>query len=145
MCGAIVFAGWVTPLIRMTMKTLQTVTAIVEAGAGLALLGFPSATAKLLFGMPLDSSAAVNLARIGGAALLALATICWPARRDAHSLGSRWVVAVMTFYNIAVAAVLAFASVGNGLHGALLWPAVAFHVAMGAWCILSLRADDALR
>jgi len=122
----------------MTMKTLQTVTAIIEAGAGLALLGFPSITAKLLFGTPLDSPAAANLARIGGAALLALAMMCWLARRDAHSLGSRGLVTVMTFYNIAVAAVVAFASVGDGLHGALLWPAVAFHVAMGAWCIASL-------
>jgi hypothetical protein len=43
--------------IRVAMKTLQTVTAVVEAGAGLALLGFPSATASLLLGMLLVSPA----------------------------------------------------------------------------------------
>jgi hypothetical protein len=49
----------------MTMKTLLVATAVVEAGAGLALLGLPSVTASLLFGAPLDSPAAVSLARVG--------------------------------------------------------------------------------
>jgi hypothetical protein len=120
------------------MKALLTVTAIIETGAGLALLGVPSATASLLFGTPLGSPAAVGLARIGGAAILALAIVSWLARRDAHSLASRGLVVAMAFYNIAVAGVLAFASFGYGLQGALLWPAVAFHVAMAAWCIASL-------
>jgi hypothetical protein len=124
------------------MKTLQTVTAAIEAGAGLALLGLPSATASLLLGTPLDSPAAVSLARVGGAAILALAIVCWLARRDAHSLASRGLVVAMVFYNIAVAAVLAYAALGYGLHGVLLWPAVAFHVAMGAWCIMSLLRND---
>jgi hypothetical protein len=126
----------------MIMKTLQTVTAVVEAGAGLALLGFPSPTASLLLGAPLDSPAAMGLARVGGGAILTLAIVCWLARRDAHGLASRGLVAAMTFYNIAVAAVLAFASFGDGLYGVLLWPAVAFHVAMAAWCITSLLNTD---
>jgi hypothetical protein len=120
------------------MKTFLTVTAIVEAGAGLALLAVPSVTASLLLGMPLDSSAAANLARVGGAAIVALAIVSWLARRDVHSLASRGLIVAMVFYNIAVAAVLAFASLSDGLHGVLLWPAVAFHVAMAAWCIASL-------
>jgi hypothetical protein len=44
----------------------------------------------------------------------------------------------MVFYNPVVAGVLASAGFGDGLHGMLLWPAVAFHVAMGAWCIATL-------
>jgi hypothetical protein len=121
------------------MKTLQTVTAIIEAGAGLALLAVPSITASLLLGAPLDSPAAISLARVGGAAILALALVCWLARRDAESLASRGLVVAMLFYNIAVAAVLAFAGLSDGLHGVLLWPAVVFHVAMGVWCVASLR------
>jgi hypothetical protein len=118
----------------MTMKPLLTVTAIVEAGAGLALLAVPSLTASLLLGTPLDSTAAVSLARVGGAAIVALALICWLARRPA----SRDVIVAMLFYNFAVAAVLAVAGLGDGHHGMLLWPAVAFHIAMGAWCIAGL-------
>jgi hypothetical protein len=117
------------------MRTLLTVTAIIEAGAGLALLGAPSITASLLLGTPLDSLAAVSLARVGGAAILALTIVCWLARRDAQSPASRGLVVAMVFYNFAVAAVLTFTGLGDGLYGVLLWPAVVFHVAMGAWCI----------
>jgi hypothetical protein len=116
------------------MKTLLTVTAIIEAGAGLALLAVPSITSSLLLGMPLNSLAAMNFARIGGAAILALAIVCWLARRDAPRPASRDVLVAMVFYNFAVAAVLALASFVDELHGVLLWPAVVFHVAMGAWC-----------
>jgi hypothetical protein len=123
------------------MKTLHTVTAVIEAGAGLALLGAPSATAVLLFGTPLETSAAVGLARIGGAAILALAMVCWLARRGVDGRASRGLVAAVMFYNVA-AAVLAFASFGDGLYGMLLGPAVAFHVAMAAWCITSLLKTD---
>jgi hypothetical protein len=117
------------------MKNFLTVTAIIEAGAGLALLAVPSLTASLLLGAPLDSLAAVTLARVGGAAILALALVCWLARHDTNKLASPGLVIAMLFYNIAVAAVLVFASIGDGLHGVLLWPAVVFHVAMGAWCV----------
>jgi len=41
-----------------------------------------------------------------------------------------------------VAAVLAFAGFGQGLHGLLLWPALAFQVAMGVWCITVLSRND---
>ena len=124
------------------MKTLLTVTAIIEAGAGLALLGVPSMTASLLLGTPLDSPTATSIARVGGAAILALAIVCWLARRDAHSLPSRGLIAAMMFYNFAIAVVLAFAGLSDGLHGMLLWPAVAFHLTMGAWCIASLQRKD---
>jgi len=120
------------------MKTLQTFTAIIEAGAGIALLGFPSLTASLLLGTPLDSPAAAGLARVGGAAILTLAIACWLARRDADSLASQGLVAALLFYNIAVACLLAFVNLNHGLHGVLLWPAVLFHVAMGCWCVASL-------
>ena len=123
------------------MKTLQTVTAVIEAGAGLALLGLPSVTALLLLGAPLESPVAVGLARIASAAILALAVVCWLARRDAQSLASRGLVVAMLFYNLAVAAVLAFAGIVDGLHGMLLWPAVVFHAGMGAWCAASLQRE----
>jgi len=126
----------------MAMKTLLTATAVIEAGAGLALLGVPSVTASLLLGTPLEASAATTLARVGGAAILALATVCWLARRDAHNQASREFVVAMAFYNVAVAVVLAIAGVGDGLHGVLLWPAVAFHVAMSIWCIATLSQND---
>jgi hypothetical protein len=129
----------------MIMRKLLTVTAIVETGAGVALLGLPSVTASLLLGAALEAGAAVSLARVGGAAILALSVVCWLAR-DEQGRAARGLVSAMAFYNLAVAGVLASASLSDGLHGMLLWPAVAFHVAMGAWCvvILSRSHDGAL-
>ena len=122
------------------MKTLLAATAAVEALAGLALLGVPSLTASLLLGTLLEAPDATILARVGGAAILALAIVCW-LTRDAQRPVSQGLIIAMTFYNTAVAAVLALAGFGQGLHGALLWPAVAFHVAMGAWCVSALIRD----
>jgi hypothetical protein len=124
------------------MKNLLTLTAAIEAGAGVALLALPSETASLLLGVPLDRAAALSLVRVGGAAILGLAIACWLARRDANSLASRGLVAAMLFYNVAVGGVLAFASLRDGLHGMLLWPAIAFHAAMCVWCIRSLLSES---
>jgi hypothetical protein len=121
----------------MSMKKLLTVTAVVEIGAGLALLGLPSVTASLLLGAALETGVAVSLARVGGAAILALSIVCWLSR-DAQELAARGLVTAMVFYNFAVGGVLVFAYLDDGLHGVLLWPAVAFHVAMGAWCVATL-------
>jgi hypothetical protein len=123
------------------MATLQTVTAVVEAGAGLALLALPSTTASLLFGTPLESTAAEGLARVGGAAIVALAIACWLARRDVSGLASQGVVVAMLFYNVVVADVLAFVSYVHDLRGILLWPAVALHVGMAARCVATMRRE----
>jgi hypothetical protein len=127
------------------MKNLQTVTALIEAGAGLALGCFPSAAVALLLGSPLDSPAAVILGRVAGAALLALGVACWLARGDAQSRAARGLVAAMVVYNFAAVALFVFAGIGLGLYGVALWPAVVLHAAMGVWCIACLRCKPAAK
>jgi hypothetical protein len=127
------------------MIALQTVAAVIEVGAGVALLGLPSFTASLLLGTPLESPAAVSLARVAGAAIVALAIVCWLARRDVQGAASQGVVVALLFYNLAVAGVLLFANFGHDLRGILLWPAVAFHIAMAAWCVVTrLRSEEGI-
>jgi hypothetical protein len=48
------------------MKALPTASAVIELGAGLALLCLPSMTVGLLVGAPLESTAALIVARLGG-------------------------------------------------------------------------------
>jgi hypothetical protein len=48
----------------------------------------------------------------------------------------------MLMYNITATAVLAFAGVGLGLHGMLLWPAVVLHAVMAVWCAGCLRRSS---
>jgi hypothetical protein len=121
------------------LKALHTVTALIELGAGLALLCFPSATVTLLVGAPLETSAALTVARVGGAALLALGVACWLARRDAESEAARGLVTAMVLYDVAAVAVLAFAGLGFRLHSVGLWPAVFLHAVMTVWCVACLR------
>ena len=123
------------------MKSLYTVTAAIELGAGLALLCSPSATVVLLVGSGLDTSVAGILGRVAGAALLALGVACWLARDDTQSRAARGLVAAMLVYNVAATAILAFAGIGLGLHGVALWPAVLLHAAMAAWCVACLRCS----
>jgi hypothetical protein len=121
------------------MTSLLTASAAIELAAGLALLCYPSATVALLVGAPLDAPAAVTVARIGGAGLLALGVACWFARGDTQSRAANGLVAAMFLYDIAAAAILAFAGAGVGLHGVALWPAVVLHALMGVWCVSCLR------
>ena len=121
------------------MKTLQTATAVIEAGTGAALLGCPSAVVVLLLGSGLDTPAAVILGRLAGAALLALAVACWLVRVDAQSRAARGLVSAMFGYNFAAVAILAFAGISLNLRGVALWPAVVLHAVMTIWCVVELR------
>ena len=122
------------------MKKLHTVTAVIELGAGLALLCFTRTAVALLLGSPLDTPTALTVARVGGAGLLSLGIASWLARDDSQSRAARGLVAAMLFYDIAAAAILAFAGIGLGLDGVALWPAVVLHVVMTVWCVAWLRS-----
>ena len=119
-------------------STLLTATAVIELGAGVALLTCPSATAVLLVGVPLEASASLTVARVAGAALLALGVACWLSRGDAYSRAARGLVAAMVFYNLGVAIILGIDGVRSQPVGIALWPAVMLHAAMTVWCIASL-------
>lgn len=110
-------------------KSLFVVTAVIEAGAGLALMTWPSAAVMLLLGSSLDNLAGLTLGRVAGAALLALGVACWLARRDAESPSAAGLIIAMLL-----------AGVFSGLVGIFLWPAVALHAAMAVWCIAHVRS-----
>ncbi len=121
------------------MRPLHITTALIEIGAGLALLLLPSEFAKLVAGAPLESPVALMVARIGGSGLIALALACWLARDDSTSRATRALIAAMLFYNFAAVAVLAYAGLALHLQGVALWPAVILHAVMGLWCSAVLR------
>ena len=127
------------------MKTLHTVTAVIEVGAGLALGCFPSAVVVLLLGSGLDTPAALILGRLAGAALFALGVACWLARGDAESRAARGLIAAMVVYNFAAVVLFAFAGLGLGLHGIALWPAIVLHAGMTGWCLACLRCQPPAR
>lgn len=120
------------------MKLLLVTTAVLELGAGVSLLAFPSETVVFLLGSPLNTSASAALGRVAGAAVLALAVACWLAASDAKSRATRGLVTAMVIYNLGAAGVLAASGIRSQPVGVALWPAVAIHGAMTAWCISRL-------
>jgi hypothetical protein len=124
------------------MKTLLSVTALLEAATGFALAAFPSLLVSLLIGSPLDTRSGSLVGRLAGVALLALGLVCWLARNDQRSSVTAGPVAAMLFYNVAVATLLAYARLGLGLSGIGLWPTVVLHAALALWCIACLRTTS---
>ncbi len=120
------------------MKTLLTVSAVLEGATGFALVLRPSELAALLLGVPLDALVALTVGRVAGVALVALGLACWLTRVDAQGRAGRGVVFAMLLYNCGVLAVLAFTGLALGLAGIGLWPAALSHLVMGAWCAKNL-------
>ena len=121
------------------MKALFTATAVLEGGTGLALLARPSAVAAVLLGNSLERPAEFVIARVAGAALLSIAVACWLTRPDAKDRASSGLVVALLLYNTIVAILLVGAAWSSGLAGVGVWPAVAVHAGMAAWCVPGLR------
>lgn len=117
------------------MKRLLITTALIEIGAGLALLGWPAIFVRLLLGAPLEGSAAFVVARIGGAGLLTLGVAAWLASYDAMSTAARGLGRAMILYNLGAALILGVTGLHAAAVGPALWFAVGLHVAMTAWCL----------
>ena len=118
------------------MKALLGVSAVIEAGAGLALVAFPVAAASLLVGSSSGAPSELLVARVAGVALLALAAGCWRARGEARA--ARPLVVAMLVYDAGVAALLVHAAATPGSSGVTPWPAAALHAGMAVWCVLAL-------
>lgn len=127
------------------MKHLLITTAAIETAIGLALLVSPSVPAALLLGSALDTPIGLVVARVAGAALLALGVACWLARNDGLSRAARGLLAAMFLYNTATAAVLVHAGLHLHLSGIGLWPTVVLHMVLAVWCIACLRSTNTSR
>jgi hypothetical protein len=125
----------------MKHRPLFIATALIEAGAGLALIVSPAWTVSILIGGPFDTAADSIVGRVAGAALLALALVSWLARHEVYGNAATGIVSGLLLYNAGAGAVLAYAGFGLRLSGIGLWPAVALHVAMAVWCLAVLASS----
>jgi hypothetical protein len=120
------------------IKSLLIITAVFEVLTGLALLASPSRAGVSLTGSPIDSAAGVIVARVAGAALLAIGVACWLARDHGHSAGGHALIWGLLTYNVAAAAVLGFAGIASAANGPAIWPGTAAHVGLAVFCIVAL-------
>ena len=115
----------------MTARQFLVVSAVMEIGAGLALLIAPAPAISLVLGFSATEAAAIG--RLAGAALLSLGTACWWARPDDGSAASRALVRAMLVYNAAVVGLVLSGSFG--LLAPLLWTLALLHGAMALWSV----------
>src|SRR5262245_11688153 len=118
----------------MRVAYLFVGTSVVEGAAGAALLVAPSLVSSLVLGAPLGAGPGGVITRLYGAALLAVAAICWLARRDEHSVAARAIIAGLASYHVLTVLLLAIAGRALGMRGPLLWPAVALHAVLTMLC-----------
>jgi hypothetical protein len=120
---------------RSALAPFFMVSAVMEVGAGVALLATPELAIRLVFGAG-GTETAVALGRLAGGALLALAAACWLARHDGVSAASKALVSGMFTYNAVVVALVLTGSLGSV--GPLLVSVAVLHGGMAVWCLLLL-------
>jgi hypothetical protein len=106
------------------MNRLLTLTAIIEAATGLALMAVPSVVVRLLLGGEI-SGASIPLGRVAGFGLLSLGMACWPGRYPTGNTAPA--LRAMLTYNSLATLYFLFLGIGGEFVGPLLWPAVALH------------------
>jgi hypothetical protein len=114
-----------------------TLFSCLECATGLGLFLMPGIVIGLLFGPTQPVPETLLLARLGGAALLAIGVVSWGAGTFHRSRASLSLLMGITLYNGFAAAVLAYAALGLNIQGVLLWPAVLYHAALLPWCLAS--------
>lgn len=120
-------------------SALFVATALIEVGAGLALMSLPASVIWLLLGVRAPSPEALIVGRVGGAGLLAIGVACWLARDDRGSRSQYGLQWAMLVYNVGACTVLALARSMLSMAGVALWPGVGLHAIMAIWCALNLR------
>ncbi|MFH0729060.1 MAG: hypothetical protein V2B19_22315 [Pseudomonadota bacterium] len=124
----------------MAVRKLFIVTAVIELGAGFALMFLPSQVLRLALGVVAPALEALIMGRLGGVGLFALGIAFWLARDDNGSRAQKALLWGITFYNAGACIVLALAEfMLLHLAGIALWLAMLLHVVLLVWCAVNLR------
>jgi len=101
------------------MKSILTITAIIEGVTGLSLAIMPFLIVTILLGTALTDASAILIARIAGGALITIAIACCLSRSNTQSAV---LVKAMFGYNVFSIVLLAYAVLVERLSGPGLWP-----------------------
>src|SRR6185295_15213680 len=118
------------------MKSILTITALIEGVTGLSLAIMPSLVVSILLGPSLTDISAIVITRLAGAALITIAIACWLSRSNTQSAV---IVKAMLVYNVFSIVLLVYAVLVERISGPGLWPAVLLHFGLLIWCLSSLR------
>ena len=122
-------------------KLFLVVTALLETPLGLCLLFLPALPFAILLGLEPAAAETLFVGRIAGAALLAIGVASWIARADTLTPAQFGLLTGLLIYDATAAILLVYAGTVLKMVGVLLWPAVALHAVLAAWCLSCLRPD----
>jgi hypothetical protein len=125
-----------------TQDRLLTSSALIELGAGLLLLLFPSYMLALVFGLQ-SNSLAVMVAQVAGVALLALGIACWSARNDAGGPARLGSLRAITVYNGSAGLLLVLFAVTGRASGIVIWLFAVVHLVHAVLFAFTLVGPDA--
>jgi hypothetical protein len=118
------------------------VTAVAEVGTGSALLAVPALPIALLLGLERPAPEALFVARVTGAALLAIGVACWAGRGVRDGRDRAGLLLGVLIYDGVVAGLLLYAGLALAWVGIALWPAVGAHLALAVWCVVCSMAKQ---
>lgn len=118
------------------MKSLLTVTALLEGATGLGLVTIPSMLVSILLGTSLTDPTALLICRLTGAALITVALACWISSREGNPTK---MVMVMLGYNAFCIGLLVYAALVEKMKGQGLWPVVVIHAGLFIWSFIKLK------
>lgn len=125
-------------MVQIHRTHLLIVTAFGEAATGLSLLAIPGIPLWLLIGVEQASPETTFVARVAGAALLAIGVGCWLGRSDQLGPAQDELLVGVLVYSAIVAGLLVYAGLFMSLVGIALWPAVAVHAVLLVARVFSL-------
>jgi hypothetical protein len=125
-------------MVRIHRTHLLIFAALGETVTGLSLLAVPAIPLKLLIGLEQASPETVFVARVAGAALLAIGVGCWLGRSDKLGPAQHGLIGSVLVYSAVVAGLLVYAALVLNLVGIVLWPAVAVHGLLFVACVYCL-------
>jgi hypothetical protein len=122
-------------------KLFLVITALIEAPLGLCLVFLPALPLAVLLGLESAAVEALFVGRVAGAALLAIGVASWMAKADTLTPAQFGLLTGILIYDATAAILLVFAGTVLKMIGVMLWPAVALHAVLAAWCLSCLRPD----
>lgn len=123
-------------------KFFLVVTAMLEAPLGVSLVLLPAFPLAILIGLDPAAVETLFVGRVAGAALIAIGIASWMARADPSTAAQFGLLTGLLVYDATAALLLVYAATVLKMSGVLLWPAVALHAVLAAWCLSCLRPDE---
>lgn len=111
------------------LNLLLAAGAIIEIGTGLGALTFPERLVTLLLNEPVAGTG-IFLARVFGAAIVALGMTWWVASKEPEGRGIRTCAPGFVAYNLGAAVVLALQALVATQPVPLLWPLSMLHAGL---------------